>query len=376
MISAFLLELKEIRSSFYLFSLLTWIPFLSFLLIVSIFHKGVANNLPISVVDYDQSRLSSRLIRQIDANPTLHVQGLSRSVKEASKEISSSRVYATVVIPKQFERDVKLNKNPKVTALVNSQYLLIGKMIDSALSKTILYGSNSVDFITNLNKNGEFFTAKNLASPIGVQITPFFNTYQNYFLFLVSAIIPTLIQILIVLAIIASMSRAFEHKEKQAFLKKGVFSGLVGKTMPYTLGYFFWGVLFILYMYGYEGWEFQGSFAVTFLALFLTVIAYEGVALSFFVLNFDSVRALSLGALYTAPAFAFLGVTFPVSSMPKFAHFWHNLLPISHYLKIQISQASYGTNIGEIFPIFINLLLFLPIWVFVILKIRKKYEFS
>ena len=53
MINAFRLELLEIKNSFYLFSLLTWIPLVSFLFIIFIFHKGVARDLPVTVVDHD-----------------------------------------------------------------------------------------------------------------------------------------------------------------------------------------------------------------------------------------------------------------------------------------------------------------------------------
>jgi ABC-2 type transport system permease protein len=80
-------------------------------------------------------------------------------------------------------------------------------------------------------------------------------------------------------------------------------------------------------------------------ALFLTVIAYQSVALLLFVTGFDYARSLSLGAVYTAPAFAFLGITFPIYSMNDFALAWRDILPLSHYLQIQISQANYGADI-------------------------------
>ncbi len=372
MIKAFKLELKEIRDSFYLQSLLSWAPFVSFLLIILIFHKGVVREMPITVVDNDKSRLSRDIIREIDASPTLHVKGLQADLKQASTDIASGNIYATVVIPNHFERDVILKKQPEIVAFINAQYLLIAKMIKSALSSTIQQSAAKIDFAINLIKDGQFTTAKNATLPIGIQITPFFNTFQNYFLFLVSAIIPSLLQIYIALAIIASIGTTFKEKKEKEVFKDGVAKALIGKTLPYTIAYLGWGVLFILYMYGYEGWEFQGSFALLFFAQLLTILAYEGVILSFFVFRFDFIGALSITALYTAPALAFLGITFPVGSMPKFALLWHNLLPISHYLQIQISQASYGSSLSETVPFFENLLMFIPFWFFAYFKIRAK----
>ncbi len=372
MINAFILEINEIKKSFYLFSLLTWIPLVSFFLIISIFHKGVAHNLPISVVDYDKSNLSRTIITQLNANPTLHVKSIQNSIKEASKSIAQSDVYATLVIPANFKKDVIQKKQPQITAFVNAQYLLIAKMINSALNSTITQSAGRIDFVSNLAIDGQTESALNATSPINIQITPFFNTYQNYFLFLVSAIIPTLWQILIVVAIISSFGRTFKEKKEHLFFnKKNLFASIIGKTLPYTLVYLTWGILFLLYMYGFEPWKFQGSFSVTILAMLLTIFAYEGMALLFFTLNFHYTRALSLAALYTAPAFAFLGITFPVSSMPEFAHTWHNLLPISHYLKLQIAQASYGVSVLSVTPLLINLCYFLPVWLIVWFKIRR-----
>ena len=133
-------------------------------------------------------------------------------------------------------------------------------MISSNLSTTIIESSAQIDFVHNLSCDGQFLTAKNSALPIGVQVTPFFNTYQNYFLFLVSAIIPALLQILISIAIIASMSKTFKQNKEKEFFKGSVFASLIGKTLAYTIAYLAWGALFIFYMYGYETWEFQGSF--------------------------------------------------------------------------------------------------------------------
>jgi len=372
MFRAFRLEIEEIKSSFFLFSLLTWIPLVSFVLAIAIFHKGVARDLPITIVDNDKSHLSRQIISEINANSSLHVNIIFQDLKQASQSISSGETYATVYIPSHFERDVLQKKQPLITAFINTQYLLIGKMIYSALNTTITQSSARVDFVSNLQTNGQQETALNATAPIKTQITPFFNTYQNYFLFLVSAILPTILQILVVVSIILSFGKMFKEKKEKVFFKKGkIFGALIGKTLPYTFVYFTWGVVYLLYMYGVEPWEFEGSFAIVFFAMLLMVLAYQGVALTFFTLNFHTTRALSLGALYTAPAFAFLGITFPASSMPEFAFFWHNILPVSHYLKLQISQASYGSSALDVLPLLINLLYFLPLWIFVYYKMRK-----
>jgi ABC-2 type transport system permease protein len=200
-----------------------------------------------------------------------------------------------------------------------------------------------------------------------MQVTPFFNTYQNYFLFLVSALLPAIWQIFIVIATIVSFGVVFKNKGEFDFFDGGFIEmKIIGKLLPYTLAYMVLGVGFLFYVYGVLGWDFQGSFGITAFAMFLTVVAYQAVALLFFVTGFDYARILSLGAVYTAPAFAFLGVTFPVFNMNGFALLWRDLLPISHYMEIQISQANYGADIilevKKLFIIFCFWLAFIPVF--------------
>jgi len=159
----------------------------------------------------------------------------------------------------------------------------------------------------------------------------------------------------------------FKAKEEMEFFKGGYIEmKIIGKLLPYTFAYLFLGVGFLSYIYIVLGWDFQGSWGITVFAMFLTVVAYEAVALLFFVTGFDYARTLSLGAVYTAPAFAFLGVTFPIFNMSGFALLWRDLLPISHYMELQISQANYGADIGlelkKLFIIFCFWLAFIPVF--------------
>ena len=371
MINALKLELKEIKNSFYLFSLLTWLPLLNFFLIIMIFHGGTAQNLAISIVDYDQSALSRKIIQDINATSTLRVKYIHLNVKEAARDISANNIYATLVIPNHFEKDVLLDKNPKLTAFINAQYLLIAKMVKSTLSGTLRESSVKIDFLNALKNKSAVSESKSAANPINIQVTAFYNTYKNYFLFLVSAIIPSIWQIFIAIAIVASISHTFKQKKEKEFFKDGVIKGLIGKTLPYTVIYLAWGIVFLLYMYGYESWVFKGSIILTIFAMFLTILAYQAISLSFFCISFHPLRALSMTALYTAPALAFVGITFPTESMSGFATFWHNILPISHYLKIQILESSREIDFLLVWPMFKSLLYFLPMWLFVIYKLRK-----
>lgn len=368
---AFINELIEIKNSTYKLLLITLFPLLTFIIIIAIFQEGVAFKMPIVVVDKDNSSLSRKLLSNINATPAIQIINNVANTKEAILLIQDQKAYALVEIPAHFQRDTLLLKTPKVTAMINTQYILIGKIIKAALLESVATSAAQVEFLKDLiNTHNKDSALKNI-SPITLQITPFFNTYKNYSLFLVSALIPSLWQIFIVISTIVSFGTLFKEKKEQEFFQNDfVKMKIIGKLLPYTFVFTLMGTMFLLYFYGSLAWVFEGSYLITIFAMFLTVVAYQVVALALFVSGFDYARALSLGAVYTAPAFAFLGVTFPANNMNSFALIWRDLLPISHYIELQISQANYGANLYQEFDKLFYLLAF---W-FLIIPVFMRFK--
>ena len=360
-------ELEQIKNSWYKLGLITIFPLLCFALIIAIFHKGVAHDLPLAVVDNDKSSLSRKLLFNIDASSTIKITQQLQNSRDAMKLLQESKVYGVIIIPKNFAKDVYLKKSPKITALLNTQYILISKIFKAALLETTSTLSGGFEFVGNLTKNKPVSEAINSVAPIKLYSATFFNTYKNYFYFLVSALLPSIWQIFVVIATVVSFGTLFKAKQEQEFFGEGsIVMKILGKLFPYTIAYFLLGAGYIFYLYGFEPWPFEGSVAVMLFALFLTTIAYQAVALFLFVTGFDYARTLSLGAVYTAPAFAFLGITFPIYSMNDFAIFWRDLLPVSYLVNIQISLANYGASalqqLDNLGSIALFLLFFIPVF--------------
>jgi len=363
---AFVSELGSIKNSTYKLVLITLLPLMSFGLIIAIFYEGVVRDMPIAVVDGDKSKLSRQLLFNIESSPTIKIAQSVDSLQEAIELVQRGEVYGVVTIPEHFLRDTLLHKQPHVTAMLNTQYILIGKILTAALSATLMHSAGEVDYVETLMRVQNPQKSLNVVSPIGMQVTPFFNTYQNYFLFLVSALLPAIWQIFIVITTLVAVGSLFKSKNERLFFKdKYVGMRLIGMMLPYTAVFMLLGVLYLFYIYGTLGWNFEGSFAVMLFGLFLTTVAYQAVALLLFVTGFDYARSLSLGAVYTAPAFAFLGVTFPIFNMNGFALFWRDILPVSHLVALQISQANYGADIflerDKLLTLFAFWIVFVPV---------------
>ncbi len=333
----------------WLASLVSWVPLLLFGSIWLIFSGGIARDLAIGVVDLDGSRISRGLIRQYDASPALQVVQAYRTAAEGARALRGGQIYALVIIPASLEKDTLRGRAPQVTAFYNSQFILIGRLINAALQQAHGASVAGIEVAENLQTGRPaLISAMATAVPIGNQLNPLFNSSSNYAQFLVSAIVPAIWQILIVVTAILSLAAEIRPDGLARWLQPRPATALLAKMLPCTLIFWLQGALFLGAMFVLLGWPMHGSWAVLLLAQILTVLACQSAGACIFFLSHDPTRALSLAAAYTAPAFAFMGITFPVSDMNLMARIWRCLLPISHYIDIQTALANYGASLSAV----------------------------
>ncbi|MCW8328508.1 ABC transporter permease [Photobacterium sp. SDRW27] len=344
-------EWQLLRADGWLRALVSWLPLTLFVTMWAIFSSGIARDLPIGVVDFDHSRLSRQVVRQYDASPAIAVTGAFQSVEQGSRALRAGEVYALVVIPHDLEKKTLLGQAPDIKAFYNSQFILIAKLVNSAIVQAQGTLNASVDTLQNM-AGGTAVPAQALgqAVPLRSQITPLYNSNSHYGQFLVSATIPATWQILIVITTILALAAEIRQQGVRAWLHAAPARNLLAKLVPYTLLFWLQGILFLWGLYVLLGWPMHGNWLILMLAQLLTVIACQGIAALFFLLPLEPTKAMSFAAGFTAPAFAFVGVTFPATDMPAFAQFWRAMLPVTHYLEVQVHQVNHGQSFIDALP--------------------------
>ncbi|EGR0056435.1 ABC transporter permease [Vibrio vulnificus] len=343
-------QLHVLRHDKWLLSCLTWIPILLALLIWGVFSAGIARDLPIGVVDNAHSTLSRKLTQMLDASSTMSVDYQFSDVLQAKNAMIEGKVYAYVIIPDHFDRDIYLQRAPQVSVFYNSQYILIGRLINSAVVQAQGFFNAGLETMKSLSHgNSTVQGALGNAVTISTQISPLFNQNTNYAQFLVSAVVPAIWQIMIVVCsilILAANLRVYARKPEHLdrWLGTQPFK-VISKTLAAYLPIFLLhGFAFLFWFYFMLDWPFQGHLLPIMIAQLATTIACMIMGAFFFFMTLDAARAMSFAGAFTAPSFAFMGITFPVSDMGSLAQFWRSLLPISHYIEVQVAQASYGAS--------------------------------
>ncbi|MGL5799240.1 MAG: ABC transporter permease [Plesiomonas sp.] len=340
-------EWQRILHDRWIFALTVWLPPLFFVLIWAIFNSGIPKDLPVVILDQDHSQLSRELTRRFEASPALHVAYEANSLREGMSLVRSGKAYALIMLPYRLDTDVKLHLSPAVTAYYNSQYVLIGKAVNTALQSTILTMAAQQEVQVHLATGENIYQALGQAVPTQSQYTPLYNIGMNYVPFLVTAVIPGIWQIFLISIVIAALGLEFRDSNGAAWLQSAngcLGKAFVGKMLPYALISAVQGALFLWGVFGWLDWPIEGSIPVILLAQWLMIGAYVAMGTLLYCTSFHYGRAASTAAAYSAPAFAFMGVTFPAANMPSFAKFWSDMLPISHYIQVQIQQVNYAAS--------------------------------
>lgn len=347
-------------------ALLLWLPLLLGFWLWSLFGNGLPRDLPIGVLDQDGTTLSRRIGQLLDDTAGLQVTRHFSQWPEAADALRTGRIYGLVILPYEFEKDVRLGKQPVVEARYNSQMLLVGRLVNGSLQQALGTANASLSGLTALAHGTPSPGVLGQAAPIRVQITPLFNLSTNYAQFLLSAIWPAIWQIFCVVPVIVGLAR---HTSQ---LPEGLRRPAVDLPLllPYWLIAWGWGALMLL-AFHLAGWPLAGSLAMLLLGQGLMVGGSLALGCLLYLLTRDGTRAMSLAAAFTAPSLAFIGITFPTEQMNGFASFWRSLLPVAHYVDLQVQQGHYAmTGLAAWLPIR-NLLLFGLLWLPVIWLSRR-----
>ena len=335
-------EIAAVRQDRWLFALVVWLPPVLTLFLVLIFSAGQPLNLPIGVVDLDQSSLSRKVTRYLEASPTLTITRRYASIKDGKDDVSNAGVYALVVIPAGLSRDVMRGESPSISAFFNAQYLLIAKAIRSALIRVESTLAIELDVGRTLVNTPVIKAALATSLPLRSQISALYNMNMNYATFLVPPLLMAMFQLVIICATILSIGKQKDSPRPSAPARLA--RQLAGRSILYTCLFSTHILISIAFLYGFLGWPHQASLSGLFPLIFLFVIACQLLGGFFYTLTFNVEKSLSLAGAFSAPAFAFLGVTFPASAMSGFAQFWHDLMPAAHFVNGFLNQISYAAG--------------------------------
>ena len=328
----------RLRGDFWDFGMLSWIPVVLCGMLWLVFSAGIARDLPIVVIDNDNSTLSRQLTRWLDASPGVQVAAKVASNDEALHRLRERTAFGYLVIPGDFEQLLLGGRQATVQWLYNAQFSShAGALLrDVRTVSTTL--SAGIEMTARVKKGMSGVQAAAQFEPIRTTLNSLYNENTSYEAFLTLALIPAMLQIFIVVAVVTSIGRELRDGTVPQWLTsaKGSWLRAVGAKLLFpVIAYCALALLYLLFFSLARGWAVAGSLPALLLSMLLLVLAYCGLATLLIAATLSLRLALSGAAFITAPAFAFAGQAFPLMAMPAPARAWAEALPLTHYLQLQ-----------------------------------------
>ena len=333
-------------------------PIMYGVLLGYVYNKGKVTNLPIVVVDKDQSKMSKKALQMMEDNEVLSISALLPNEDNLTKLAFENEAVCIVIIPEGFEKAVLTKKYPEITTIVNTANILTANYASTALQ--VCLGTLKVGTqLETLRKQG---VPENLLMS---QYEPFKTTFikknnraTNYMYFLWPGILATVLQQVLMLGLALSFASEFEN---------GTFGALVGKTsstfklimvkvIPYLLMSF--GIWLI---YWFFTWWFKIPFyenlgTLTLAAgLFVLSVSFIGILVSLLIPN--QLKATEVLMVIATPSFILSGFTWPLSQMPEWIQYIASVIPLTHFLPIFRLLIIENGPTNLIYPYIYNLLI-------------------
>lgn len=353
----------EVKTGIRSFSVhwITWIfPIILYALLAGLFEQNTLLDLPITVVDNDNSELSRLLTRDIDASSHAKVIPTKYGLNEALANLEQANIYSILYIPTNFEQDVLAGKQP------NPQFYYNALFYGSGYYSTMDYPA----LITSLNSTYRStiaasygLTLPKLANP-SIVYNSLFNATSSYAYYQQFAATIHILQIFIVTCMIYILSHRRELLHAHPFSL-----ALLGKLAPYTLTYVTTLICSLAGLILFSGAHVQSNPLWMLLVAFFYVIAAQSIGVLLFTFTKSAITAYMLISLLVASAMTYSGLTIPVLSMPLPAIIISTLQPLTHALNAMFDIFLRQVLLIDILKVCLILLIY-PIVVAVLVRKR------
>lgn len=344
---------------------------------LSFLQDGVPSDVPIAVVDLDQSATSRNFCRQLDATQLGRVipyEDFSR----ARMDLQGGRVTSVCVIPKGFNRDIQGQRQPQMSFYINGLYFLGGSLAWKDILTMVNLTSGAVQREVLRMKGVPESQMGGLLRPVDVDVHQIGNATMNYGAYLANMMLPGMLQMVIVIVMIYSLGIELKYGTGRHLLRSvdgDIYAALSGKLALYTALFTMIGWTLVFILYKWMHFPLAGSIGQMLLAMFLLVIASESVA----VLIIGCVPvcrfALSIGALYSVLGLSLTGFTLPVEAMPGALRSLTWIYPLRFYYQFYVQAGIFGSGFGAWYPYVIVLLAFCFLPFTVMKRLAHAYEY-
>ena len=327
-------ELKILRKNPLYFFCMVVFPLLTLLFFTSLLDEGLPQEMPVGVVDLDNSSTSRALIRRLDGFQSSHVVAHYPSVAAARHAMQENDIYGFLYIPKGTTDQLLSARRPKVSYYYSNVSIAAGSMVMKDLKTVTTLGSAAVGQATLRAKGLTDEQIQTFLQPIRIDLHQVANPWSNYNMYLSTVFVPGVMMLFMFLISAYSLGMELKRersKELMAKAENNIVVAILGKYLPQALVFLILIFFYEFYIYHVLHFTHVGGWWTIILLSVLEVFASIGFGIFIFGLMPSLRMSMSICSLWGVLSFSLAGSAFPVMGMdaPIQALTW--LFPLRHY---------------------------------------------
>lgn len=338
-------ELNILRKNpIYAFCMIVF-PVMLVFFFTTMLDEGIPQDLPIGVVDQDNSSTSRGLIRNLDAMQNSRVMYRFASVTEARCAMQEGKVFAYLYIPEGMAAKLLAGRQPKISYYYTMTCMTAGSMASKDLKTISTLGSAAVGKAMLSAKGATPAQIKATLQPVTIDAHMIANPESNYNYSLTTVFVPGILMLF--MALLSSYSLGMElklgtGKEWIALAKGDIVVAIFGKFIVHTLVFLLVIFLYQYYIFNVLHFPRLGNVWSIVRLVLLQVFSSIGFGVFSFGLMPSMRMSMSISSLWSVLGLSMCGSAFPVAGMDPPLQSLSWLFPLRHYWMLYQSTVLNG----------------------------------
>jgi len=313
-------------------------------------------NIPLGILDHDQTSMSRKLIQSLQASNIFTVDRILNSENQIDSLLQTNEVWCVLQVPRSFADDIASGKPVD-----------LGAAIDAANSNSAMITANYLQgAIARFNED---ILAQRIASPGGVaakpvgMVAPKLRIWYNPDLESRNFNVPAMVVQILVLVTLMLTSMAIVREKEFGTMEQLIVTPvrpselIIGKALPYA----FIGMIDISLISAVAVFYFKvplvGSLTLLFFTSLIFMISTLAIGLLISTISATQQQAMISAFFFMMPAILLSGFAFPLENMPVSIQYLTYLNPLRYFIviirSIFLKGGSFISLLDQIIPLFV-----------------------
>lgn len=364
------------KNRMYLFCMVV-LPVIVVIFFTSLMSGGQPTDMPVGVVDLDNTPTTRTLVRKLDAFQATKVVKHYASVADARRDIQRNKIYAFIYIPEGTTDKLLSMRQPKISFYYSSTSYTAGALLYRDLKTISTLGSAGVGATLLSAKGLSEEQVMSFLQPVIVDLHTVNNPLVNYSVYLNTMLIPGCIMLFIFIVTAYSIGTELKFNSAKEWLDTSggnIFVALMGKMLPQTIIFLIIMYAYMFYVFGVLHFPHPGGPGYIPLLGVLSVLSSQGFGIFVFGVVPSLRMSMSICCLWAVLSYSLSGTAFPLSAMDSEIKAIALLFPLRHYYMIYQLNIFNGYSLEFSWPYMVALMAFATLPLLVTGRIKKALQ--